>query len=199
MSLCLTRRNTPETSPLSTKKKRRSALYNQEDRHLHRDRGRIEPAVSGGFGSQFSRRTSEKRRHVAPAHPAGWGAASITSHLRCARHTGSLSPMTTSPQPVCIGARISGESVALDLEERRRHLYVVGQTGTGKSTLLLNLIEQDLAAGDRPRAARPSWRLGRGGAYSCTEGAAATTSSTSIRPISAGRSGLIPSLRSATT
>lgn len=55
--------------------------------------------------------------------------------------------MTTSPQPVCIGARISGELVALDLEERRRHLYVVGQTGTGKSTLLLNLIEQDLAAG----------------------------------------------------
>ena len=36
----------------------------------------------------------------------------------------------------------------LDAEERRRHLYVVGQTGTGKSTLLLNLIEQDLAAGE---------------------------------------------------
>ena len=35
----------------------------------------------------------------------------------------------------------------LDAEERRRHLYVVGQTGTGKSTLLLNLIAQDLAAG----------------------------------------------------
>jgi len=36
----------------------------------------------------------------------------------------------------------------LDSDERRRHLYVVGQTGTGKSTLLLNLIEQDLAAGE---------------------------------------------------
>ena len=35
----------------------------------------------------------------------------------------------------------------LDPEERRRHLYIVGQTGTGKSTLLLNLIAQDLAAG----------------------------------------------------
>ena len=32
-------------------------------------------------------------------------------------------------------------------EERRRHLYTVGQTGTGKSTLLLNLIAQDLASG----------------------------------------------------
>src|SRR4051812_31580893 len=37
--------------------------------------------------------------------------------------------------------------VMLDPETRRRHLYVVGQTGTGKSTLLLNLIAQDLAAG----------------------------------------------------
>lgn len=36
----------------------------------------------------------------------------------------------------------------LDSEERRRHLYIVGQTGTGKSTLLLNLIRQDLAAGE---------------------------------------------------
>jgi hypothetical protein len=36
----------------------------------------------------------------------------------------------------------------LDPEERRRHLYVVGQTGTGKSTLLLNLIAQDLAVGE---------------------------------------------------
>jgi hypothetical protein len=35
----------------------------------------------------------------------------------------------------------------LDADERCRHLYVVGQTGTGKSTLLLNLIAQDLAAG----------------------------------------------------
>ena len=30
---------------------------------------------------------------------------------------------------------------------RRRHLHVVGQTGTGKSTLLQHLIAQDLAAG----------------------------------------------------
>jgi DNA helicase HerA-like ATPase len=36
----------------------------------------------------------------------------------------------------------------LDPEERRRHLYFVGQTGTGKSTLPVNLIEQDLAAGE---------------------------------------------------
>src|SRR5437660_4357090 len=57
--------------------------------------------------------------------------------------------MTASPQELCLGAHTtSGDFVVLDPEERRRHLYIVGQTGTGKSTLLLNLIAQDLAAGE---------------------------------------------------
>ncbi|MEX2318712.1 MAG: DUF87 domain-containing protein, partial [Bauldia sp.] len=58
--------------------------------------------------------------------------------------------MTPSQQqPLSLGARVaSGEDVMLDGRDRRRHLYVVGQTGTGKSTLLLNLIDQDLAAGE---------------------------------------------------
>jgi hypothetical protein len=54
----------------------------------------------------------------------------------------------TSSEMRFLGARISGEPITLDLEERRRHLYVVGQTGTGKSTLLASLIAQDLAAGE---------------------------------------------------
>ena len=37
--------------------------------------------------------------------------------------------------------------LALDDATRRRHLHVVGQTGTGKSTLLQHMIAQDLAAG----------------------------------------------------
>jgi Helicase HerA, central domain len=56
--------------------------------------------------------------------------------------------MTLQPQQLCIGARISGDLVMLASDERRRHLYIIGQTGTGKSTLLLNLIAQDLAAGE---------------------------------------------------
>src|SRR5712672_2508665 len=35
----------------------------------------------------------------------------------------------------------------LGVEERRQHVYVIGQTGTGKSTLLRNLILQDIEAG----------------------------------------------------
>jgi hypothetical protein len=56
--------------------------------------------------------------------------------------------MKTHDRLLTIGALVSGDIVAIGSEERRRHLYVVGQTGTGKSTLLLNLIAQDLAAGE---------------------------------------------------
>jgi len=54
--------------------------------------------------------------------------------------------MKSLEQELCIGAHTLGGNVILEAEERRRHLYIVGQTGTGKSTLLLNLIAQDLAA-----------------------------------------------------
>jgi hypothetical protein len=56
--------------------------------------------------------------------------------------------MTLQPQQLVLGARTSGDFEVLRPEERRRHLYLIGQTGTGKSTLLLNLIAQDLAAGE---------------------------------------------------
>jgi hypothetical protein len=56
--------------------------------------------------------------------------------------------MKTYKQPLILGTRVTGEIIALAEDERRRHLYIVGQTGTGKSTLLLNLIAQDLAAGE---------------------------------------------------
>lgn len=37
--------------------------------------------------------------------------------------------------------------VRLSDEDRRRHLYLVGQTGTGKSTLIASLVAQDMANG----------------------------------------------------
>src|SRR5713226_4474366 len=104
-----------------------------------------EPAVSGGFGSQAITHKWQ-RRHVAPATPME-RELPASFQLRCARHTGSVPPMTASPQELFLGARISGDVVMLAPDARRRHLYIVGQTGTGKSTLLLNLISQDLAAG----------------------------------------------------
>src|SRR3984893_18839997 len=54
--------------------------------------------------------------------------------------------------PVAIGTRtywVSDEEklVLLHPEDRAQHLYIVGKTGLGKSTLLRNLILQDLYAG----------------------------------------------------
>jgi Type IV secretion-system coupling protein DNA-binding domain len=39
------------------------------------------------------------------------------------------------------------QPLRLSIEDSLRHLHVIGPTGTGKSTLLLNLIEQDMQAG----------------------------------------------------
>ena len=41
----------------------------------------------------------------------------------------------------------SGEPVFLTPEERRRHIEIIGKTGTGKSTLLQNLMCADFASG----------------------------------------------------
>lgn len=43
--------------------------------------------------------------------------------------------------------RGSETPIHFDLNDRRRHLYMVGQTGTGKTTLFLNMIIQDIRAG----------------------------------------------------
>ena len=40
------------------------------------------------------------------------------------------------------------KAIRLGLEDRRRHMYAVGQTGTGKSTFLENLALQDMINGD---------------------------------------------------
>lgn len=50
-----------------------------------------------------------------------------------------------------LGTTIAGldlaATVTLGDDDRRRHLYLIGKTGTGKSTLLFSLIRSDLAAG----------------------------------------------------
>jgi hypothetical protein len=46
-----------------------------------------------------------------------------------------------------LGTLSTGESVPLLQADRRRHVYVVGMTGTGKTGLLLNLMHADLTAG----------------------------------------------------
>lgn len=46
------------------------------------------------------------------------------------------------------GSRIGDQLFGIRRPDRRYHLYVIGKTGTGKSTLLRNLFTQDIAAGE---------------------------------------------------
>ena len=46
-----------------------------------------------------------------------------------------------------LGTLSTGEGVPLLQADRRRHVYVIGMTGTGKTGLLLNLMHADLMAG----------------------------------------------------
>ena len=46
-----------------------------------------------------------------------------------------------------IGRTLYDADFGISQNDRRRHLHIVGQTGTGKSTTLLHLISQDLAMG----------------------------------------------------
>jgi len=54
-------------------------------------------------------------------------------------------------QPITLGIRFgyhgSVAPLVLRPEDRRQHLEVIGRSGTGKSTLLLRMIEQDITAG----------------------------------------------------
>lgn len=69
-------------------------------------------------------RGQEKKSHPAPILSKG-----ADYHLGTNIHHGIESP------------------VAIDTETRLRHLHIIGATGTGKSTLIRSLIQQDLEAG----------------------------------------------------
>jgi hypothetical protein len=59
-------------------------------------------------------------------------------------------PAGTEEGSVTLGRvffRDDRRSIGLDAEAMKRHVYCVGATGTGKSTLLLNLIQQTMQAG----------------------------------------------------
>jgi Type IV secretion-system coupling protein DNA-binding domain len=59
-------------------------------------------------------------------------------------HRGLPRPM--EPEQPCIAVTALGEGVVFSRDERERHIYVVGKTGTGKSTFLFNLAMGDIEA-----------------------------------------------------
>lgn len=72
-------------------------------------------------------------------------------HLAQSRFTVAAAPVGLGQQGVHLGTndfRGTKTEVYMDAQDRLRHLYVIGQTGTGKSGLLQTLIEQDIKNGE---------------------------------------------------
>ena len=52
------------------------------------------------------------------------------------------------PEPITIAMTAEGGAVAFSREERERHVYIVGKSGSGKSTFLFNLAMGDISRGE---------------------------------------------------
>ncbi len=77
-------------------------------------------------------------------------AVSASPDLREAPAAAAPAPRTRSDGGITLGTNeFQGETteVSLSKEDRMRHVYVIGQTGTGKSTILKNMAIQDIKAG----------------------------------------------------
>ena len=60
-------------------------------------------------------------------------------------------PMEMDTEGITLGInsyRGKDTEIHLDREDRMRHFYVIGQTGTGKTNIMLNMITQDIRNGD---------------------------------------------------
>ena len=61
--------------------------------------------------------------------------------------------MDTNENHVVLGTLPTGEQLCLWQADRRRHLYLIGATGTGKTTLLRHLMLSDCRRQTLPSAA----------------------------------------------
>jgi len=57
-------------------------------------------------------------------------------------------PGLMEPEPPIIAKNAVGGAIAFSREERERHVYIVGKSGAGKSTVLFNLAMHDIMAGE---------------------------------------------------
>lgn len=74
-----------------------------------------------------------------------------TPHLVQSRFTQAAAPANLPHEGIVLGTntfRGNTTQITLSPEDRLRHLYVIGQTGAGKTGLLKTLIAQDIAAGN---------------------------------------------------
>lgn len=78
------------------------------------------------------------------------GSSTDTPKVKWLKSKESAPPSNLAASGVMIGkSSFRGEydSIYITEEDRRRHVYIIGQTGTGKSTLMTNMIIEDIQAG----------------------------------------------------
>ncbi len=75
----------------------------------------------------------------------------VNSQLKQTKANTAPAPMDLSDQGILLGInkfRGIDTEIKITPEDRLRHFYVIGQTGTGKTTLLKTMIRQDILNGD---------------------------------------------------
>ena len=75
----------------------------------------------------------------------------ISSQLKQAKAGIAPAPVEMSEEGIILGInnyRGRETMVHMSQEDRVRHMYVIGQTGTGKTSILKNMIVQDIRNGD---------------------------------------------------
>ena len=75
----------------------------------------------------------------------------ISSQLKQAKAGFAPAPMEMGTEGILLGInsfRGKDTEIRMSREDRMRHMYVIGQTGTGKTTILKNMIAQDIKNGD---------------------------------------------------
>jgi hypothetical protein len=79
------------------------------------------------------------------------GTISSSPQLKQAKASGAAAPIDLPQEGTLLGLnrfRNMETKVFMTRDDRLRHFYTIGQTGTGKSTLLKNMISQDIMQGE---------------------------------------------------
>ncbi len=75
----------------------------------------------------------------------------VSSQLKQAKSGIAPAPIEMGDQGIVLGInnyRGRDTEIHMSREDRMRHMYVIGQTGTGKTNIMLNMITQDILNGD---------------------------------------------------
>ncbi len=123
-------------------------------------------SLSNGFKAKKVKKFREFLVHTLMRAPKGKGMILNTAEITSLFHmpNGTIdtpgivwllarfapAPPSTPSEGLLIGENVfrgQHKSIFMKDEDRMRHMYVIGQTGTGKSTLFKNLILQDIRAG----------------------------------------------------